>query len=50
MVKQEVGLATEIKMKEEEKIGVPRITLKILDLLEVEVRVPWIDTLLGFGF
>ena len=41
MVKQEVGLATEIKMKEEEKIGVPRITLKILDLLEVEVRVPW---------
>lgn len=42
MVKQEAGLVTEIKMKEEEKIGVPRITLKILDLLEVEVRVPWI--------
>lgn len=42
MVKQEARLETEIKMKEEEKIGVPRIAFKILDLLEVEVRIPWI--------
>lgn len=40
MVKQEAGFETEIKMKEEEKIGVPRIAFKILDLLEVEVRIP----------
>lgn len=41
MVKQEARIETEIKMKEEEKIGVPRIAFKILDLLEVEVRILW---------
>lgn len=30
------------KKKEEEMIGVPGIACKILDLLEVEVRIPWI--------
>lgn len=40
--KQEDRLEAETKMKEEEQIDIPRIAFKMLDLLEVEVQIPWI--------